>query len=377
VASYPHQPKLLVAFPITGRPIPVDVMFAFHSMAYPMNYGHVIQQVRGQPVDVAREYFAETAIAQGCKYIFFWDEDVACPPQAVPELIYKMEHNPDAAVIGGVYCLKRNPPEPLVFQGNGNGSCWDWKAGEFFEVSGVGMGCTVVRVEVFKDLKKPWFKTAMDYTRALDGLGGIESWSEDLWFCDRVNKTKRWKVYCDGSIICGHYDMDTSKRYDLPADSKPVQHMRVGKGKKILDLGSAFSPYQCDEGNIVRADSEERSMPDYRCDLRKLPFGNKEFDIVFSPALEHFPASDTEELLAEWRRVMKDDGELRLVVSDIKWIAAEIMEGRLAPDALNSVKRLRVFTYDSLVRCFPDMNVEKVPSDEAHMAIRVKNNAIS
>jgi predicted SAM-dependent methyltransferase len=347
-------------------------MFAFHALAYPMNFGHIIQQVRGQPVDAAREYFADTAISYGCKYIFFWDEDVAPPPQAVPELIYKMEHHPEIAVCGGVYCLKREPPEPLVFMGNGNGCCWDWKAGEFFEVSGCGMGCTVVRVDVFKDLKKPWFKTEFNYEKMMDGQGGLESWSEDLWFCDRVNKTKKWKVYVDGSIICGHYDMDTSKRYDLPADCKPVQRMRASPGKKILDIGSGFNPYQTDEGKPIKAESDERTMPDYRCDLRKLPFATKEFDIVFSPALERFPINETEEVLIEWRRVMKDAGEMRLVVSDIAWIAKEIMQGRLSPEALNSMKRARVFTYDSLVKCFPEMKIEKVPSDPAHIAIRIK-----
>jgi hypothetical protein len=127
--------NLLFGMPMTGRPIPPEVMFAFHSMAMPMNWNYHALQIMGKPVDEARNVFAETARQNNCKYIFTWDEDVACPPQTIPELIYKMEHTPDAAVIGGVYCLKRDPAEPLVFRGNGNGSYWDWKAGEFFEVS--------------------------------------------------------------------------------------------------------------------------------------------------------------------------------------------------------------------------------------------------
>jgi hypothetical protein len=364
----------LVAIPTTGRSIPVDVMFAFHAMAYPMNYGHMVMQIRGQPVDVARESFAEQAIAQGCKYIFFWDEDVACPPQSVPELIYRMEHTPDAAVCGGVYCLKTDPPQPLVFRGNGNGGVWDWKAGEFFEASGVGMGCTVVRTEVFKDLKKPWFKTEFNYEKAMDGKAGVESWSEDLWFCKRVTDTNKWKVYIDGSIICSHYDFDTLRKYDLPPDSKPLQHTPTARGKKkILDLGSGSFPYESKSGTIIRCD-EEKYAPDYRLDIRKLPFDNKVFDVVFSPALERYESSENEEILNEWIRVMKDDGELRLVMTDVNYMVSEIAKGKMHASALYQTKHKQFIDFESIKELLKkhEMSSEKVPSDIAHIAVRAR-----
>lgn len=369
---YPHMNNLLFGMPMTGRPIPPEVMFAFHSMCMPMNWNYSVSQIVGKPIDEARNIFAETAIANECKYIFTWDEDVACPPQTIPELIYKMEHTPDAAVIGGVYCLKRDPAEPLVFRGNGNGSYWDWKAGEFFEVSGLGMGCTMIRTDVFKDLKKPWFKTEFNYSKMLDGNGGVETWTEDLWFCERVNQTNKWKVYCDASLLCSHYDMTTCKPYKLPEDSHPVQHLSVPRGKlKILDLGSGKTPYQTREGFIVRADSDERTKPDYRCDLRKLPFANGEYDIVFSPALEQY--EETEEILAEWTRCLKPDGELRLVVCDIEWQAGELIAGRIQPSQMIVGKRVTAFTFESLKKLLSEFKeIERVKSDPAHIAIRAK-----
>jgi predicted SAM-dependent methyltransferase len=377
---YPHQNKLLIGIPFSGRPIPIDVMLSWHALAYPMNYAHMFMQVRGQPVDKAREAFAEQALAENCKYIFFWDEDVMPPSQAVPELIYRMEHTPDAAVVGGVYCLKREPPEPLVFRGNGNGPSWDWKAGEYFECSGVGMGCTVIRVECLKDLKKPWFKTEFDYSRAMDGQGGVESWSEDLWFCDRVTKTNKWKVYCDATIICEHMDFATEKKYSLPPDSKPVQHMPFAVGKKkIVDLGSGPFPYQCKDGSIVRVDIE-KYKPDYRCDLRKLPFEHKTFDVVFSPALEHYEKHEANDLIEEWLRIMKDDGQLRLVVTDITHVAKEITAGVRDPNSLYHERRRSFWTLDSINEELKrhSLKVEKVPSDASHIAIRAtreKNGA--
>ena len=354
-------------------------MFAYHAMATPMNYNHYHLQLRGLEVGEARNVFAEHAIASDCKYIFFWDEDVACPPHSIPELVYKMEHHPEAAVIGGVYCLKREPSEPLLFRGNGNGPYWDWKAGEFFEVSGIGMGCTLVRTEVFRDLKKPWFKTEFNYERMLDGTAGLESWTEDLWFCQRITDTEKWKIYADASLLCTHYDMTLPcKGYNLPPDSKPVQHLRSNGKVKILDLGSGKTPYAPKEGKPVTAGPDERAHPDYRCDLRKLPFGNKEFDIVFSAALEQYDAIETDELLTEWLRVMKDSGELRLVVSDPKWIAREILDGRLDAGEMYSPKRRTGFSLQSLTQKLSRHGVksEPVKSDLAHIAVRCHRNGL-
>ena len=374
MSAYPSRTNLLFAIPVTGRPIPVDVMFAYHAMACPMNYNFYHLQLRGMEVGEARNAFGDHAKANKCKYIFFWDEDVACPPHSIPELVYKMEHTPDAAVIGGVYCLKRDPAEPLVFRGNGNGPYWDWKAGEFFEVSGIGMGCAIVRVDALDDLKKPWFKTEFNYERMLDGQAGLESWTEDLWFCKRITDTGKWKVYCDGSLLCTHYDMNyPCKGYNLPPDSKPVQHMTSTGKWKILDIGSGRQPYAPKEGKPITADPDERSRPDYRCDLRKLPFGNKEFDIAFSPALEHYDAHETEEVLTEWLRVVKDTGELRLIVSNPAWVGQEMVNGRLDLTHVYG-KRRSGFTLDSLkekLKRFP-VKVEKVHCDEAHIAIRAK-----
>lgn len=375
MTGYPNKTNMLFAMPMTGRPIPPDVMMAFHAMAMPMNFNHYMLQIRGKEVGEARCDFAEHAIANKCKYIFFWDEDVACPPQSVPELVYRMEHDPEIAVCGGIYCLKRRPAEPLVFRGNGNGPYWDWKAGEFFEVTGIGMGCTMVRTEVFKDLKKPWFKTELNYSLMMDGIGGLETWTEDLWFCKRVTDTGKWKIYADASLLCTHYDMTTCEPFNLPVDSKPVQHMNTNGGKKILDVGSLV-PYQPKEGTPITAGLT--GTPNYRCDPRKLPFDNGEFDIVFSPVLDHYDSAETEEVLTEWVRVMRDTGELRLVVSDVKWIADQVATGKMEPSALYAERRKTAFTLESLQDALKvhGLTAKKVKSDMAHIAVRGIKNGV-
>jgi SAM-dependent methyltransferase len=385
-AGYPHYTNLLFALPLSGRFLPPEIMFAFHSLAMPMNYNNIVQTTKGMNVAEAREQFADIALQNNCKYIFFLDEDVACPPQTIPELIYKMEQNPDIAVCGGVYCLKRDPSEPLIFMGNGNGPFWDWKVGDFFECSGIGMGCTLIRVEALKDLKRPFFKTVYDYSKMMDfGVPALESWTEDLWFCKRISDTKKWKVYVDTSIMCLHYDLNTGKAYSLPQDSKPIQHLTTKKGtKKILDIGSMLCEngyYQTSEGNTIKVDydSPDSINSDYKCDLSRLPFANEEFDIVFSPALEYFNRLKVENVIKEWKRVLKSNGELRLVVENLENVIDAVKNNTKEVSCLfrGNTNRLRCngFTKDYLKllleKCdFSPKSIEFVPSDAFHIGIR-------
>lgn len=328
--GYPHQQNLAICVPWSGRPLPPELPMAFKTMTPPMNMNTVCFETRGRPVDEARNWFAEQAIAHGAKYMFFWDEDVLVPPHAMRELFYIAENWPNVGVIGGIYCLKTERPEPLVFKGTGTGPYWDWRVGEVFECSGIGMGCTLIRTELFKDIAYPWFKTVDDLSPYLDNVPRGEVWTEDLYFCRKVVDAKKWKIIAHGQLVMPHIDVRTGRRYELPADSKPARHLALPQGtKKILDVGAGKSPLKTNEGQVVTADIREGV--DYRCDFRRLPFANEEFDIVYSShALEHVPRAEAEATLDEWVRVLKKDGELRLVLPNLEWAAKKILAGDYA-----------------------------------------------
>lgn len=187
-SPYPHQTGLMIAVPLTGRALPPYWSWAFLNLHPPMNYAvryltnfDATHKVMAGPVDDIRNWYVAQAIEQKCKYLFFLDEDVTVPGHALRQLIFQMEHHPEAAVIAGIYCHKAEPPMPMVFRGNGAGPYWDWKVGEFFEISGCGMGATLLRVEAFKGLEPPYFKTVDDTSPFLDGKNAAEVWTEDLY----------------------------------------------------------------------------------------------------------------------------------------------------------------------------------------------------
>ena len=346
---------LTIGIPTLGRPVSLEWATSFKGLNPPINFKSFIAQIYGQHVAIARNAIVRAAIKQGSKYLFFLSDDVIVPPHTLRQFIFRMEHDEKLGVVGGVYCSKSNPPFPLVFQGNGNSSYWDWKIGEYFPVTGLGMDCTMIRVELLKEMslkagewvdkdteeirepERPldyapndyeWFET-VDEDEFLDGTNNAVQWTEDLRFLDKVAKTD-WSIYCDSMVIAEHYEITTGQKFNLPADSNPMRHGKTEPEKKIiLDLGCGTSTPAAlfEEGQVIRVDIREEVNPDYRCDLRQLLFGNDYADIVFScHVLEHFSRAEMVPLLTEWLRVLKPGGEFRIVVPNLSWAIKQISE---------------------------------------------------
>lgn len=354
--SYAHFTNLAIAVPLTGRFLPPSFTWAMMNLHPPMNttcfyltnFNEQRQAVPG-PVADLRNWYAEQALAHGCKYLFFIDEDVTPPPHALRQLIFQMEHNADAWAIGGVVCHKSKPTAPMLFRGNGTGPYWDWKAGEFFEVSGIGMGCTIIRVDTFNKLERPWFKTVDNMEAFFDGIPQVECWTEDLYWCDKVIKAGG-KIYADTSILCDHWDMTTGQPTSLEPNSLPLRRATTKtKGqKKIVDLGCGECKYETDEGDVLTVDIRDDVKPDYRSDLRKLPFASGEFDVCYSShVLEHFPRNEVDTVLDEWIRILKPDGELRIIVPNIEWAADRIKEGVVDDNVLNVLYGAQTYSENS------------------------------
>lgn len=331
---------LLVGIPTLGRPVTLEWAFAFKSINPPINYNTLFAIIHGKPVAEARNEICKEAIKQNCKYVLFIGDDTITPPHTLRQLIYRMEQDPMLGVVGGVYFSKSEPPAPLVFRENGSGSYWDWKIGEYFEVTGLGMDATLIRVELLQEMDKngstgQWFKT-IDSDQFLDGKNAAEMWTEDLYFLKRVKDETKFKIYCDASIIARHVDVSTGKIYTLPAYSLPTRQLQHEQNsKKIVDLGCGQIKREFAEGVPVRVDLDESCDPDYRADVANLPFGNEEFDIVFSShVLEHFARSIQNAVLDEWIRILKPDGELRLVLPNLMWAVKKLYE---APETTDDV----------------------------------------
>jgi hypothetical protein len=123
------------------------------------------------------------------------------------------KEHPKAAVVGGIYTTRASPPEPIVYSTQGAGAFWDWKAGEVFKCWGLGTGCMMIDLDVFRHLDKPWFLTKHEADLRV---------SDDLHFCELINQAG-FEVWAHGGVLCHHYDLERGVVYMLPRNSKPYQ----------------------------------------------------------------------------------------------------------------------------------------------------------
>jgi len=148
-------------------------------------------------------------------------------------------------------------------------------------------------------------------------------------------------------MLCPHWDVYGKRSYNLPMGSKPRQAEKVEKEqKRLVNLGCGERRDE-DFGtdyHVTRVDIRDECEPDFRADLRKLPFG-KQFDVVYSShVLEHFGRKETRSVLAEWTRILNDDGEMRIVVPNIKWAFENFDVARV--DSLNVLYGAQSNPYD-------------------------------
>jgi hypothetical protein len=298
-------PTLMIAIPTLGRPVPLQWALNFKSMNPPVNYNCDFNIIFGKEIGLARNALAKAAIDRKCKYLFFLGDDVVAPPHALRQLIYRMENQPNVDIVGGVYCAKADPAAPLVFVENGAGSYWDWKIGEFFSCSGLGMDCTLIRVSLFEKITEPWFET-IDNDSHIDGIAAAEAWTEDLRFCHKAREVGAG-IWCDASVICEHHDVYAGKKWELPKDSLPMRQKGVVKDKKCLMLGPKI-PLNDESYDIIRCSTENDLGTDYRLSFDNLPFERDQFDftVVSEPIL------DFERHLPEWKRVTKPGSKIAI-----------------------------------------------------------------
>lgn len=81
-------------------------------------------------------------------------------------------------------------------------------AGDVVEVNGIAMGCSLYRMDLFRQIPPPWFVTVADVVEG----GGALGFTQDLYFCKNAKAAgKRFAV--DMRVRVGHMDLNTGEVY--------------------------------------------------------------------------------------------------------------------------------------------------------------------
>lgn len=121
--------------------------------------------------------------------ILFLDDDMTIPPDVYFRL---NEHDKD--IVGVLAFKRRGDFAPCVYAKRDK-QFFPILPNKFCEVDAIGSSVLLIKTEVFKKIKFPWFTTY--YTK--DG----NHWSVDMDFSMKVEKAGL-KIHCDPSIEIGH-----------------------------------------------------------------------------------------------------------------------------------------------------------------------------
>jgi predicted O-methyltransferase YrrM len=144
-----------------------------------------------------------TAFRGEYSHILFLDADMVWPA----DVLDKMLRHHGRGIVSGLYHLKTWPHWPVALKGavwNEADQNYDYHYDEKV-VSGddmlrsqqlVGMGCTLVPMELFRRYERPWFKYQLDGE-------GTSTITEDVYFCQQA-QALGCPIWLDPSVECGH-----------------------------------------------------------------------------------------------------------------------------------------------------------------------------
>lgn len=154
----------------------------------------LITTVHGQSPASSRNLIIQQGLDNNCTHIFFMDDDMAIPPDTIIRLL---AHDKD--VVTGLYLMRNYPHFAVAFdEAFDNGfNKHLYLTGEkegLQKITNCGLGCVLIKIEVFKKLTKPWVR-----------LGEIipDGWCDDVGFFNRVREAG-FELYCDFDARIGH-----------------------------------------------------------------------------------------------------------------------------------------------------------------------------
>jgi 2-polyprenyl-3-methyl-5-hydroxy-6-metoxy-1,4-benzoquinol methylase len=146
-------------------------------------------------IDRARNELVRDALADGMDFILFLDSDIIMPKGAIDKLV---DMNTDVA--SGLYFAKGKPYLPVarVLKDGKHFFLEDFEYNQIIDVQGVGMGMCLIKADVFKNIKYPYFK--FDWVE-----NGSEHYqvAEDLYFCDQA-KNAGYSIKLNTGVVLEH-----------------------------------------------------------------------------------------------------------------------------------------------------------------------------
>lgn len=213
-----REAHTVVVVPTRGS-VPVEVVEAWRALInIPNQCWHWIflkSYEVGDAYNTAIQTILDNPVLSKWKYVMTLEDDNLPPPDAWPKLLQSLvKYGLDG--VSGLYWSKGEDGFPLII-GNprrfAETGMLDFsiqdpqeisKLGNVVEVNSIPMGCSIFRLDLFRELEKPWFRTAAFFDQKTQ-----TPWfrTQDVWMCEQArHKGKRFAV--DMRVKVGHLAED-------------------------------------------------------------------------------------------------------------------------------------------------------------------------
>lgn len=189
--------------------IPAKVVQSWMGLATPMN--QKFMRIFIEKMEVGDAYNAGIEMVLNhpelakWKYILTLEEDNCPPPDGFLKLLESVNK---FDVISGLYWVKGDNGQPMIY---GDPKVMPKNfipqipiPDALQECNGVGMGFCLFKLEMFRKMPKPWFKTQQE--RGADGV--FRAGTQDLYFCQEAARYG-YRFAVDNRVRVGHWDQST------------------------------------------------------------------------------------------------------------------------------------------------------------------------
>lgn len=174
----------------------------------PMNQKFIKVFMLGMEVGEAYNQMVDTILnnpeLSKFKYLLTVEWDNMIPPDGVLKLYESMD---TFDVVGGLYWTKGIEGQPMIY-GDPRVMPKNFipqvpQLDAIQECNGLGMGFNLFKIDMFRKIEKPWFKSVQEYQPGR----GARCYTQDLYFYEKAG-LKGFRFACDTRVRVGHYDYD-------------------------------------------------------------------------------------------------------------------------------------------------------------------------
>lgn len=195
--------RILIGTPCTGS-VRMEWVLAKYSQVTPANWSQV-SMVQWMNLYAPMQYvladaenlIAKTVVEGNYEWFLSIEEDNVLPPGVFVQLNEYMIEN-KVPIVSGLYFLKGEPTEPIMYRGRGNGGFRDFKLGDKVWVDGIPFGFCLIHGSIIRALwnESPEYRVGNELTRKVFSTPDVYSGSAeghsfiqgttDLNFCKRI-----------------------------------------------------------------------------------------------------------------------------------------------------------------------------------------------